>query len=233
MKACYMLKQPRSILRNYEICCHVLKRSLKSYSEQHAIVKARTLADNNAVKNVKRLLDTDLILYLNYITRSEQDELMKEIDKLFRRKKYEYDHWDGAITGFRETEKTRWNAQNQAVLNRIRSTCFGDDEKMIPGVHVLDLAKNGSIHPHTDSVKFCGTTIAGLSLLSSAVMRYTSTKYEDLTVDVLLPEFSVYVMKNTFRYDFKHELLGEDDSKWNNQVVPRNRRVSVLMRNDS
>lgn len=51
-----------------------------------------------------------------------------------------------AITGFRETEKTRWNAPNQAVLNRIRSTCFDDDEKMIPGVHVLDLAKNGWVH---------------------------------------------------------------------------------------
>ncbi|CAN0326924.1 unnamed protein product, partial [Phaeothamnion confervicola] len=37
--------------------------------------------------------------------------------------------------------------------------------------HAIDLAPEGFIKPHVDSVKFSGRVVAGLSLVSAAVMR--------------------------------------------------------------
>ena len=50
--------------------------------------------DGNNVE-LRKVLNSDLKLYLNFINEQEQADLMKEIDKTFRRTKYEYDHWDG------------------------------------------------------------------------------------------------------------------------------------------
>jgi hypothetical protein len=38
-------------------------------------------------------------------------------------------------------------------------------------VHVLDLHPEGYILPHVDSIKFSGGVVAGLSLLSTSIMR--------------------------------------------------------------
>jgi alkylated DNA repair protein alkB homolog 7 len=80
------------------------------------------------------------------------------------------------------------------------------------------LAEDGHIKPHVDSVRFCGNTIAGLSLLSDSVMRlirttesdeiaakdqssndYSRTKFEKdenaFYADVLLKRRSLYIMK--------------------------------------
>ena len=60
-----------------------------------------------------------------------------------------------------------------AVLGRMQAAVTsqfgGTTSFLVP--HVVDLAKDGSISAHTDSIKFSGRLIAGLSLLSERVMR--------------------------------------------------------------
>lgn len=97
-------------------------------------------------------------------------------------------------------------------------------------VHVLDLAKEGEIKPHVDSVKFCGDTIAGLSLLSSSVMRLIHEKNPEDVVDVKLNQRSLYIMKNEARYDYSHAILGIKDSIFNGETIARDRRVSIIFR---
>lgn len=58
-----------------------------------------------------------------------------------------------AIHGFRETEKSHWNDDNKAILHRVREEAFKSEESQMTLVHVLDLAKDGFIKPHIDSVK--------------------------------------------------------------------------------
>lgn len=194
-----------------------------------------------------------MVVHENMITEEEERSLMKEIEPYFKRTKYESSHWDHvrliyfhanyllilsftqAIIAYRETEKSSWNPQNQEIINRIRNFVFNEgldnvERKPLAHVHVLDLAKEGEIKPHVDSVKFCGDTIAGLSLLSPSVMRLVHEKDSNEIIDVKLEQRSLYIMKNQARYDFSHAILGMSDSIFNGDIVPRDRRVSIIFR---
>ena len=51
-----------------------------------------------------------------------------------------------AIVGFRETERKLWNSTNAPVIQRIRDFSFDSKtQKLLPYVHVLDLADYGYI----------------------------------------------------------------------------------------
>ncbi len=102
---------------------------------------------------------------------------------------------------------------------------------MLPAVHVLDLSKEGYIKPHIDS-KFCGPRIAGLSLLSASVMRLKWKDEDDIFVDVLLQPRTLYILQDRVRYELTHEILSDKDSCWNKQVIPRERRISVMLREE-
>nr|CAH0104920.1 unnamed protein product [Daphnia galeata] len=96
-------------------------------------------------------------------------QLLEELELKFKRSRYQYDHWDDAIHGYKETMKPTWNTVNDCVLNRLRNFSFSTTT--MQHVHVLDLAENGHIKPHLDIIKFCGNTISGISLLTDSVMR--------------------------------------------------------------
>ncbi|XP_063858720.1 alpha-ketoglutarate-dependent dioxygenase alkB homolog 7, mitochondrial-like [Scylla paramamosain] len=167
----------------------------------------------------------------NMITEAEEEMLMKEVEPHLKRLKYEFDHWDDAIHGFREIERSRWSQQVSSILGRIRTTAFPDSCQQLPQTHVLDLAKSGVIKPHVDSVRFCGNIISGLCLLSDAVMRLRHVELKDQVVDVLVKRRSLYIMRDEARYNFTHEILGEEESFFCGEAVERGRRVSVISRN--
>ncbi|TNN83490.1 Alpha-ketoglutarate-dependent dioxygenase alkB 7, mitochondrial [Liparis tanakae] len=108
---------------------------------------------------------------------------------------------------------------------------WDDGGPLLGPVHVLDLDKTGYIKPHIDSVKFCGSTIAGLSLLSDSIMRLVKEDATDEWLDLLLPRLSLYILRDQARYDFTHQILRDEESVFNGQKVPRLRRVSVICRN--
>jgi hypothetical protein len=58
-----------------------------------------------------------------------------------------------AIHGYRETERLRWNSQNEGILQRVRDIAFPPGTPQLSLVHVLDLAEEGIIKPHIDSVR--------------------------------------------------------------------------------
>lgn len=58
-----------------------------------------------------------------------------------------------AIHGYRETEKSSWNKANTVVLERIQRKAFRPGASLLGHVHVLDLAGEGKIKPHVDSVR--------------------------------------------------------------------------------
>lgn len=166
-----------------------------------------------------------------FITEEEEGALLRELEPGLKKKRYEFDHWDNAIHGYRETERVSWGAVCEEILNRVRSVAFPEGSPLLGPVHILDLDKTGFIKPHIDSVKFCGSTIAGLSLLSDSVMRLVKEDSTDEWLDLLLPRHSLYILRNQARYNFTHEILKDEESVFNGQKVPRQRRISVICRN--
>ncbi|KAH8296439.1 hypothetical protein KR054_006164, partial [Drosophila jambulina] len=196
----------------------------------------------------------------DFISEKEEQQLHEEIEPYMSRLRYEFDHWDDAIHGFRETERKKWFPHNREVLERVRQVAF--DGAIMPYVHILDLAADGVIKPHVDSTRYCGTTISGISLLSDSVMRLVRTdaqRYQQSTkadskdadtdaayrhqpkeaslenkfyADLLLPRRSLYIMSHTARYNFTHEILAKEQSQFQGTPVPKTRRISIICRNE-
>ncbi|KAJ8383732.1 hypothetical protein AAFF_G00215740 [Aldrovandia affinis] len=167
----------------------------------------------------------------DFISEDNERALMEELEPGLKKKRYEFDHWDDAIHGYRETERVQWSAACEVVLGRVRKVAFPEASALLGPVHVLDLDKAGYIKPHIDSIKFCGTTIAGLSLLSDSVMRLVSADNAADWLDLLLPRRSLYILRNHARFNFTHEILKDEESFFSGKRVPRHRRISVICRN--
>lgn len=110
----------------------------------------------------------------------------------------------------------------------------------------------GFIKPHVDSTRYCGNTISGISLLSDSVMKLVQTsddhsasedyrnqpnastdaeKKDLCSVKILLKRYSLYIMANTARYNYTHEILKNEESVINNQPIMKDRRISIICRN--
>jgi alkylated DNA repair protein alkB homolog 7 len=202
--------------------------------------------------DVKQKFLKDMIVIDDFITPEDSFLLLTEIEPYLKRMRYERDHWDDAIQGFRETERTSWYPQNKEIINRIITKAFPNVSKTMPYIHILDLEATGFIKPHVDSVRYCGSTIAGVSLISDSVMKLVQTT-EDHTassdyrnqptltdeqkknlysVKILLKRHSLYIMENSARYNFTHEILKNEESFFKNQQIIKDRRISIICRND-
>ncbi|XP_068728018.1 alpha-ketoglutarate-dependent dioxygenase alkB homolog 7, mitochondrial-like [Montipora capricornis] len=182
------------------------------------------------LEKVQDLVVGNLEICEEFVSEEEEGLLLKEVEPYLKRQKYQYDHWDDAIHGYRETEKSRWSQESLSIFQRIRDVSFGPELELLPHVHVLDLDKAGYIKPHIDSIKFCGDIISGVSLLSPSIMRFKHEKFCNVKVDALLRPRSLYVIRNAVRYEFSHEILSEDESVWKGEVIPRGRRISLILR---
>ncbi|UJR22166.1 hypothetical protein I4U23_025230 [Adineta vaga] len=206
-------------------------RLLKQYFPRFYSTQSNILYNSQKVADLLQKQSDALRIFDDYLTDNEYNNFLKEIDGFMKRKRYEYSHWDDAIHGYREAEKTDWSPENQQVLSRIREFAFDDPTQTLVHVHVLDIAKDGYIKPHIDAVRYCGTTIVGLSFLSSSVMRLVHKDDKSMMVDILLKPKSLYILKNIARFDFTHEILKNEQSYFNNNHIPRNRRISIMCRN--
>ncbi|XP_069557189.1 alpha-ketoglutarate-dependent dioxygenase alkB homolog 7, mitochondrial isoform X2 [Brachyistius frenatus] len=146
-------------------------------------------------RELVRRLGSQVEVRAGFITEDEEAALLGELEPGLKKKRYEFDHWDDAIHGYRETERASWGAACEEILSRVRSAAFPEGSPLLGPVHILDLDKTGYIKPHIDSVKFCGSTIAGLSLLSDSVMRLVKEDAASEWLDLLLPRRSLYILR--------------------------------------
>ncbi|XP_071453829.1 alpha-ketoglutarate-dependent dioxygenase alkB homolog 7, mitochondrial [Hetaerina americana] len=224
----------KSLSSSCRICC---RRNISSAESKYAVLIQndqwhKYLSFSDGFDKESRLqFSRDLLVVNNFVTDGEEKSLMEELTPVLKKMHYEFDHWDDAIHGYRETERLNWNPNNMKIIDRVRKIAFPSETSHIPLVHVLDLAEKGFIKPHIDSVRFCGDIIAGLSLLSSSIMRLVHENEKSKYVDVLLQRRSLYIMTGTARYDFTHELLDKERSIFKNDRVERGRRLSIICRN--
>lgn len=200
----------------------------------------------NLYDTIKR---NDAIVFENIISKSEHDNIIEELFiqekkeralNRFRNRKYDEDHWDSVIIGYKELERPilRWNEANQKVLIRIQefvheylkkySLKYTDNSFGWLPPHVIELGAQGYIGPHVDSIKFSGQCVSGLSLLSHRTMRLRmeqidEKQYNDQQpcIDLSLPPCSLYIICNDARYKLAHSIESNKDSS---------RRVSIIFR---
>ncbi len=153
----------------------------------------------------REIMQKYMLVKPDFITDSEESTILDEVEPYMRKLRYEFDHWDNAIHGYRETERKSWSVANQLILNRVKTFAFDNFNSgnknatsLLSHVHVLDLHEDGYIKLHVDSTRFCGNTIAGLSLLSDCVMRLESEKEKGKWAKVLLKRRSLYIMRLFF-----------------------------------
>lgn len=189
----------------------------------------------------------------NVITEAEEESLVSELEQALRRKRYNKDHWDAVIINYKETERLQWLSRDNAhVVERIRAHLEREVEALtvhahtpwLP-VHVVDLEGDGYITPHVDSVKFSGEVVAGLSLLSPAVMALTlDPEVHDArgvvaggACHMCLPRRSLYAISGPARYDYAHSIAPPSDSTCDDvarevlgEDFHRGRRISLIFR---
>jgi alkylated DNA repair protein alkB family protein 7 len=174
------------------------------------------------------------------ISEEEHEALVAHVEPHFRRRRYQEGHWDSVITRYREVEIPDSESYEaiQGIVAKIRRHILSIDGEFranqtkvswLP-VHAIDLSADGFISKHVDSIKFSGEFVAGLSLLSSAVMRLTNTKDPSDVVDMLLPPRSLYILRAEARYDFEHEILCASESQYREEPILRGRRLSLIFR---
>lgn len=206
--------------------------SVEQHSENAFILTPNAACLLATDKATEEVMLKDFALYEDFISEEEETSLFQEVEPYLKKLRYEFDHWDDAIHGFRETERREWTERNQGILQRVRDVAFPPGTTTLTHVHVLDLDGKGRIKPHVDSIRFCGDTIAGISLLSTAVMRLVNEKQKECHADMLVKRRSLYIMRRRARYDFTHEILDGDHSVFKGQPVLRERRISVICRNE-
>ena len=204
---------------------------------------------------------TAAVVYRDVITEEQASLISNEIlGHRMRRKRYEKGHWDSVITDYKEmelydihqivenmeNENDTFNALENAqatmasMVWKIRNLlqqnhAIAPVTKWLP-CHAIDLKKEGQLSAHVDSVRFSGHMVAGLSLLSPAIMRLKEEEEEksETFVDLYLPPNSLYVLTGVGRYDYSHELLPDGsvfgDQQENPIVVPREQRLSIIFR---
>ena len=168
----------------------------------------------------------------DFVTEAEEMTLMKEIDRKWRRLKYQQNHWDNAIQNYRELELSRWSSVSASILETVRGSAFKNDDRLKNLTHVLDLHEDGVITAHVDSTRFCGRALAGLCLLSPCVMKFTKVAEPDVWYKVLLSRRCLYLMEDDARYDYSHQILHNKESYFNGQFIHKSRRVSVITRTE-
>ncbi|RMZ99651.1 alpha-ketoglutarate-dependent dioxygenase alkB -like protein [Brachionus plicatilis] len=230
-----LLKLNSSLIK----CSFKTSRQFSSSVEKlvsDGITNCTHLLDSNDPEVLKTMQNC-MIVKENFINEQEENEILAEVNPYMKRLRYEFDHWDNAIHGYRETERLKWIEENQKILNRVKQFAFDafsaqDNTNLLNHIHILDLHEDGFIKPHVDAVRFCGNTIAGICLLSDAVMKLTSEKDKSKYGLVLLKRRCLYVMRDTMRYDYAHEVLGNSESFFKNVQVPKTRRISIICRNE-
>ena len=99
------------------------------------------------------ITQSKLKLIPNFISQKEEEQILNESEKKLKRLKYQRDHWDDAIVGYREFESANWSEQTLAVIERVkREAHFSNSPRQL--VHVLDIDAAGFIKPHIDSNRY-------------------------------------------------------------------------------
>lgn len=190
--------------------------------------------NNNKYFYNSKDLNKSFHLIPNFITEQEENILIKHLDPLLSKRRYQGTHWDDVIQSYKEIilDNNLLNNNNDifSLINQrmkdfvIKNKLSNNNKFQFP--HVVDLSSKGHIGAHVDSIKFSGSIVAGLSLNSSRILRLEHDNNYDndhdnhdndsnsiLAAEVILEPRSLYILSGPLRFNFSHQILGKKSPK--------------------
>jgi len=176
------------------------------------------------------------------LTTKDERVLLDAFEKPLRRRKYEGSHWDDVISKYKEiqVEESAYGPDVSIIIEKCKTLIarFVNKDIIFLPPHVIDLASDGSISAHVDSIKFSGDFIAGFSLLSSRILRLEKqqvdiTQAPPRSYELRLEPRSMYILQGPLRYDFSHAVLGTQDTPLIAHLAHNlsiERRLSLMLR---
>jgi len=189
---------------------------------------------------------SNLVYLENAVTAAEEETLVRYVAPLLMARRYEDGHWDSVISKYKEIElvPSQSPPEVRALLTRLAERVMAEYEhkpvlqSMLPP-HVVDLAAEGSISPHVDNIRHSGAVLAGLSLLSTRVMRLEKeadrekqmAPTPESVIEQVLKARSLYMLKGPLRYEYAHSILGPNDTPLlSRDPITFKRRISIVFR---
>lgn len=202
-----------------------------------------------------------MIVVPDFISADEEESLIHDVEPQLRRRRFDDGHFDGVILHYRERTFaiSALSTSSQAVMARAyrlfpEAPAAG---KHMDSIHAVELARHGEIRNHVDSVKFSGSIVCGISLLSDAIMRLTEEPADqrpgEATYHGLCAKDTVGVSLGDRLRDGRpvpqqidirlprrslYMLHGESRYKWGHAILgesdqcPRERRISIILRDE-
>ncbi|KAJ7684654.1 hypothetical protein DFH06DRAFT_1156242 [Mycena polygramma] len=141
---------------------------------------------------------------------------------------FEEGHFDGVIKHFREMHLTAWPCSDvpelSPILRRLHSLFPPQDVQ----THLLHLASNGEIRPHIDNLSASGSWILGVSLGAERLLHLEGPNGTSDSFKVLLPSGSVYIQRDSLRFDYKHSISLK--GTYEGRAIHGGQRVSIMIR---
>lgn len=170
----------------------------------------------------------------DFITQAEHDLLIEQIDSepwlsdLKRRVQhygYKYNYRARAIASSMQVGSLpNWALE---IAQRLHDNHFISE---IPDQVIVNEYQPGQgISHHIDCVPCFTDTIISLSLASPCVMDYKNLETGE-KISVLLEPRSLIVQKDEARYKWTHSIAARKVDRFQEQVIPRKRRVSLTFR---
>jgi alkylated DNA repair protein alkB family protein 7 len=106
-------------------------------------------------------------VYSDLIDEAQAKALLDDITPRLKRRRYEGSHWDSVIVSYKEVEidEDSLSETSRGVLQTVRELAQRHSQKeslkWLP-CHVIDLAADGELNAHVDSVRFSGDIVSGL-----------------------------------------------------------------------
>lgn len=189
-----------------------------------------TVNDKENLEEIKGLK-----LIENFISPEEEEELISNIDNhewmtdLKRRVQhygYKYDYRARRINvDMKIGDLPNWGVK---IADQLFET--GIFRKPPDQLIVNEYLPGQGISPHIDCEPCFEDTIVSISLNSTAIMNFIHVE-SNRKIEVLLNRRSAVILKEASRYQWKHSIIGRKTDKFNNKVIPRNRRISLTFRN--
>lgn len=159
-----------------------MSSSLNGVSSFQSTFFSRSLVDFSRAPGVDPL-SFPLIAIPDFINEIEEAAALSDVESQLKRLRYDDGHFDGVILHFRERTYpiAALSASSQGVISRAYSLFpkTPTTGSHMDSVHAIDLDARGEIRNHVDSIKFSGSIICGISLLSDAIMRLTEEPCTD------------------------------------------------------
>ncbi|GAB5586686.1 hypothetical protein Unana1_01586 [Umbelopsis nana] len=152
--------------------------------------------------SIKRYRVDDFLVYPGFVSNQEHDRIADICEKklkraLGRQVEYHQQHFDTVIHRYRECSASHWGKQDEYMTDFIKSriySTFPDQFEWIEP-HILDLDAGGEIRAHIDNVEYSGSVVAGLCLLSPAIMTLRHKDDSNIRLDVLLEPGTFYIQR--------------------------------------